>query len=150
MTKARLEAFSDGVVAILITIMVLELKVPEPGHDTWGAPLEKSGGAPSPLATLLTYGLSFISLAIYWNNHHHMLHASTKVNGAVLWANTHLLFWLSLIPYTTAWMQEEGFAKVPVAAYGIVLLMAGVAVSYTHLRAHETPEHLVCRLLLEK
>jgi uncharacterized membrane protein len=132
MTKARLEAFSDGVVAILITIMVLELKVPEPGHDTWGALLEKSGGAPSPLATLLTYGLSFISLAIYWNNHHHMLHASTKVNGAVLWANTHLLFWLSLIPYTTAWMQEEGFAKVPVAAYGIVLLMAGL--SFTILR----------------
>ena len=133
MTKGRLEAFSDGVVAILITIMVLELKVPPHGHDGWDALLLKGAdGAPSPVATLLTYALSFVSLAIYWNNHHHMLHASTKVNGAVLWANTHLLFWLSLIPYTTAWMQDEGFAKVPTAAYGIVLLMSGL--SFTILR----------------
>jgi len=132
MTKGRLEAFSDGVVAILITIMVLELKVPPHGSDTWDALLKGVNGAPSPLTTLLTYLLSFISLAIYWNNHHHMLHASTKVNGAVLWANTHLLFWLSLIPYTTAWMQDEGFAKVPTAAYGIVLLMSGIA--FTILR----------------
>ncbi|HEX5071512.1 MAG TPA: TMEM175 family protein [Vicinamibacterales bacterium] len=133
MTKARLEAFSDGVVAILITIMVLELKVPAPGHDGWDALLMKSAdGGPSPVATLLTYALSFISLAIYWNNHHHMLHASTKVNGTVLWANTHLLFWLSLIPYTTAWMQDEHFAQVPTAAYGIVLLMSGLA--FTILR----------------
>ena len=131
MTKGRLEAFSDGVVAILITIMVLELKVPD--HATWAALREVPEGAHvTPLATLLTYALSFISLAIYWNNHHHMLHASTKVNGAVLWANTHLLFWLSLIPYTTAWMQDRGFDKVPTAAYGIVLLMAGL--SFTILR----------------
>lgn len=131
MTKARLEAFSDGVVAILITIMVLELKVPH--GPTWAALLgHGTDGAPSPIQTLLTYLLSFISLAIYWNNHHHMLHASTKVNGNVLWANTHLLFWLSLIPYTTAWMQDEGFDKVPTATYGIVLLMAGVA--FTILR----------------
>jgi TMEM175 potassium channel family protein len=132
MTKGRLEAFSDGVVAILITIMVLELKVPPHGSDGWDALLKGTNGAPSPLTTLLTYVLSFISLAIYWNNHHHMLHASTKVNGAVLWANTHLLFWLSLIPYTTGWMQDEAFAKVPTAAYGIVLLMSGVA--FTILR----------------
>lgn len=129
MTKARLEAFSDGVVAILITIMVLELKTPH--GQTWDALLH-GDGAPPPVATLLTYLLSFVSLAIYWNNHHHMLHASTKVNGNVLWANTHLLFWLSLIPYTTAWMQDEGFAKVPTAAYGIVLLMSGLA--FTILR----------------
>jgi len=128
MTKGRLEAFSDGVIAILITIMVLELKVPPHGQDTWGALLLKMpGGAPSPIATLATYALSFISLAIYWNNHHHMLHASTKVNGAVLWANTHLLFWLSLIPFTTAWMGGTRFASVPTAAYGGVLLLASIA-----------------------
>ena len=131
MTKGRLEAFSDGVVAILITIMVLELKTP--AGDTWDALVHRGiDGTPAPLTTLLTYLLSFVSLAIYWNNHHHMLHASTKVNGAVLWANTHLLFWLSLIPYTTAWMQEAHFKPVPTAAYGIVLLMAGL--SFTILR----------------
>ena len=129
MTKGRLEAFSDGVVAILITIMVLELKVP--AGATWDKLFDHSTG-PSPFVSLLTYLLSFVSIAIYWNNHHHMLHASTKVNGAVLWANTHLLFWLSLIPYTTAWMQEAHFKPVPTAAYGIVLLMAGL--SFTILR----------------
>jgi len=128
MTKGRLEAFSDGVVAILITIMVLELKTPN--GATWSALWE--GPKPHALTTLLTYVLSFISLGIYWNNHHHMLHAATKVNGAVLWANTHLLFWLSLIPYTTAWMQDESFAKVPTAAYGIVLFMSGLG--FTILR----------------
>ena len=131
MTKARLEAFSDGVVAILITIMVLELKTPK-GND-WGALVQRGlDGSPMPLTTLLTYLLSFVSIAIYWNNHHHMLHASTKINGAVLWANTHLLFWLSLIPYTTAWMQDEHFAAVPVAAYGAVLLFCAIA--FTILR----------------
>jgi uncharacterized membrane protein len=123
MTKGRLEAFSDGVVAILITIMVLELKTP--AHDTWDA---LWNGQPSPLATLLTYLLSFVSIAIYWNNHHHMLHASSRV----LWANTHLLFWLSLIPYTTRWMQDAHFAHIPTAAYGTVLLLCGVA--FTLLR----------------
>jgi uncharacterized membrane protein len=130
MTKGRLEAFSDGVVAILITIMVLELKTP--AGETWDALRHGADGAPSPLTTLLTYLLSFVSIAIYWNNHHHMLHASSRVNGAVLWANTHLLFWLSLIPYTTAWMQDEHFAAVPTAAYGGVLLLC--AISFTLLR----------------
>jgi uncharacterized membrane protein len=130
MTKGRLEAFSDGVVAILITIMVLELKTP--AHDSWNALWERAGDSPSPVATLLTYLLSFVSLAIYWNNHHHMLHASSRVNGTVLWANTHLLFWLSLIPYTTRWMQEAHFAAIPTAAYGTVLLASGIA--FTLLR----------------
>jgi uncharacterized membrane protein len=131
MTKGRLEAFSDGVVAILITIMVLELRTP--AGATWDALLRRGlNDAPSPLATLLTYVLSFVSLAIYWNNHHHMLQAATRVNGAVLWANTHLLFWLSLIPYTTNWMQDTHFARVPTAAYGVVLLLSGVA--FTILR----------------
>ncbi len=127
MTKGRLEAFSDGVVAILITIMVLELKVP--AGATWDKLFD---GKPSPVISLLTYLLSFVSIAIYWNNHHHMLHASTRVNGPVLWANTHLLFWLSLIPYTTAWMQDEHFAPIPTAAYGTVLLLSGFA--FTLLR----------------
>jgi uncharacterized membrane protein len=130
MTKGRLEAFSDGVVAILITIMVLELKTP--AGDTWDALRHGAAGAPSPLTSLLTYVLSFVSIAIYWNNHHHMLHASSRVNGAVLWANTHFLFWLSLIPYTTSWMQDEHFAPVPTAAYGGVLLLCGIA--FTLLR----------------
>jgi uncharacterized membrane protein len=130
MTKGRLEAFSDGVVAILITIMVLELKTP--ADDTWNALWQRVGDSPSPIATLLTYLLSFVSLAIYWNNHHHMLHASSRVNGTVLWANTHLLFWLSLIPYTTRWMQEAHFSPIPTAAYGTVLLLSGIA--FTLLR----------------
>src|SRR5262245_64384447 len=105
MSKGRLEAFSDGVIAILITIMVLELKVPK-GHD-WNAVRTVFPG-------LLSYLLSFIFLGIYWNNHHHMLHAVERVNGATLWANLHLLFWLSLIPYCTEWMGEE-FAPLPAA-----------------------------------
>jgi uncharacterized membrane protein len=118
MSKARLEAFSDGVLAILITIMVLELKVPR-GEDL---------GALRPmLSTLLTYVLSFVYLGIYWNNHHHMLHMTTRINGAILWANLHLLFWLSLVPLTTSWMGEHCFAAVPVAVYGVVLFCAGVA-----------------------
>jgi uncharacterized membrane protein len=118
MTKNRLEAFSDGVIAIIITIMVLELKVPH--GDTLEAlkPL---------LPVFLCYILSFIYVAIYWNNHHHMLHAATKVNGAVLWGNTHLLFWLSLIPFATAWMGENHFSTLPVAVYGIVMIMCSIA-----------------------
>jgi uncharacterized membrane protein len=118
MGKGRLEAFSDGVIAILITIMVLDLKVPSGG----------SWSALSPLApVLLTYVLSFVYLGIYWNNHHHMLHASSRVTGSILWANLHLLFWLSLIPWSTAWMDETHFGTTPVGVYGVILLMAGVA-----------------------
>jgi uncharacterized membrane protein len=113
-----MEAFSDGVIAILITVMLLELKTP--GGTTWGDLHER-------LPQLLTYVLSFVYLGIYWNNHHHMLHATSRVNGLVLWANMDLLFWLSLIPFTTAWMGENRFASVPAAAYGIVLLAAAVA-----------------------
>src|SRR4051794_36939274 len=114
----RMEAFSDGVIAILITVMVLELDIPEGTH--WR---DLHGEAP----VLLTYVLSFVYLAIYWNNHHHMLKATRRVNGLVLWANMHLLFWLSLIPFTTGWMGENHFATDPTAAYGIVLLAAAVA-----------------------
>jgi uncharacterized membrane protein len=118
MTKTRLEAFSDGVIAILITILVLELHIPHGGE--WQAL--------KPLAPVfLTYVLSFIYLGIYWNNHHHMLHATTRVNGTILWANLHLLFWLSLIPFVTGWMGENHFAPVPTAAYGAVLLLAAIA-----------------------
>jgi uncharacterized membrane protein len=118
MNKTRLEAFSDGVIAIIITIMVLELKVP---HGTDFATLE-------PLVPVfLSYVLSFIYLAIYWNNHHHLLHTSRNVTGRMLWANLHLLFWLSLIPFATGWMGENHFAETPTALYGFVLLMAAVA-----------------------
>jgi len=118
MGKARLEAFSDGVIAIIITIMVLELRAPH-GSD-WTA-LRAIG------PSFLWYLLSFVFLGIYWNNHHHLLHATTSINGVVLWANLHLLFWLSLVPFVTGWMSENQFAAVPVALYGAVLLMAGVA-----------------------
>jgi uncharacterized membrane protein len=118
MTKGRLEAFSDGVLAIIITIMVLELRAPA-GHS-WSAlrPLLPVAGS---------YLLSFLHVAIYWNNHHHLLQAARHVDGRVLWANVHLLFWLSLVPFTTAWMGESHFAAVPVAAYGGVLLLAACA-----------------------
>jgi uncharacterized membrane protein len=118
MSKTRLEAFSDGVIAILITIMVLELKVP---HGTDLAALEPL------LPVFLTYVLSFIYLGIYWNNHHHMFHVSDRVSGGILWANLHLLFWLSLVPFATGWMGENHFAPLPTAVYGAVLLLAGVA-----------------------
>ena len=123
MDKGRLEAFSDGVVAILITIMVLELRVPH-GAD-WEAlrPL---------LPVFLTYVLSFVNLGIYWNNHHHMLAAADRVNGKILWANLHLLFWLSLVPFVTGWMGENHFASLPTAVYGVVMLLAAVA--YTILQ----------------
>ena len=118
MGKGRLEAFSDGVLAIIITIMVLELKVPhgDSPHDL--LPL---------LPVVLSYVLSFVYVGIYWNNHHHMLHATSTVTGAMLWANLHLLFWLSLFPFATGWMGENHFAPVPTALYGIVLLMAAIA-----------------------
>jgi uncharacterized membrane protein len=118
MTKNRLEAFSDGVIAIIITIMVLELRVPHGSELTALKPL---------LPVFLSYVLSFVFLGIYWSNHHHMLHAVQHVNGAVLWANLHLLFWLSLVPFTTAWMGENHFARGPVALYGAVLLFASIA-----------------------
>ncbi len=118
MTRGRLEAFSDGVFAIIITIMVLELRPP---HGTSLAAL-----APL-LPKLLSYLLSFAFLGIYWNNHHHMLHAVQRVNGRVLWANLHLLFWLSLVPFVTAWMGEHHAAPVPVALYGVVMLFAALA-----------------------
>lgn len=118
MKTDRLEAFSDGVIAILITIMVLELKVP---HDaTFGALREMA-------PTLLCYVLSFIYLGIYWNNHHHLFQATDRISGSVLWANNHLLFWLSLVPFATAWMGENGFAPAPTALYGVVLFCAAIA-----------------------
>ena len=118
MTKGRLEAFSDSVVAIIITIMVLELKVPQ------GADLD----ALRPLLpTFLTYALSFIFVGIYWNNHHHLLHATTRIDGGVLWANLHLLFWLSLTPFVTGWMGANHGAPWPVAVYGAVLLLSAIA-----------------------
>jgi uncharacterized membrane protein len=118
MTRGRLEAFSDGVIAILITIMVLELKVPH-GAD-WAALRPKA-------PVFMTYVLSFIFLAIYWNNHHHMLHATHRINGRILWANTHLLFWLSLVPFATGWMGENHLAPLPTAVYGGILLLAAIA-----------------------
>jgi len=138
--KNRLEAFSDGVIAIIITIMVLEMKVPH-GNDL---------AALRPLIPVfVSYVLSFAYVGIYWNNHHHMLHAAAQVNGAILWANLHLLFWLSLIPFVTGWMGENHFAALPVALYGVVLLMAGAA--YTILanaliRRHG-PESTLARAL---
>ena len=118
MGKTRLEAFSDGVLAIIITIMVLELKVP---HSAELAAL-------TPLwPVLLSYVLSFIYVGIYWNNHHHMLHLTRHVSGGILWANLHLLFWLSLIPFVTGWMGENAFAPAPTALYGVVLVMAAIA-----------------------
>lgn len=130
MSKTRLEAFSDGVIAIIITIMVLELKVPH-GTDL---------NALKPLIPVfLTYLLSFVLLGIYWNNHHHLMHVTSHVNGKILWANLHLLFWLSLIPFVTGWMGENHFSSLPVALYGAVQLGAGFAyfiLSRTLLRVH--------------
>lgn len=118
MGSTRLEAFSDGVIAILITIMVLELKVPHEANWQALTPL---------LPVFLSYVLSFIYLGIYWNNHHHMLHTCRQITGPILWANLHLLFWLSLIPFATGWMGENHFASLPTALYGVVLLMAAIA-----------------------
>lgn len=130
MSKGRVEAFSDGVIAILITIMVLELKVPHGVELSALRPL---------LPVFLSYLLSFVYIAIYWNNHHHLFQAVRHVHGSALWANTHLLFWLSLVPFATSWMGENHFAGLPVALYGGVLLCAGVAyyiLSQTLIRHH--------------
>ncbi|HET6382840.1 MAG TPA: TMEM175 family protein [Armatimonadota bacterium] len=124
MSKNRLEAFSDGVLAIIITIMVLELKAPRGAGFAALRPL---------LQLFLSYVLSFVYLGIYWNNHHHMFHTTQRVNGTVLWANLHLLFWLSLVPFVTAWMGDNHFAPAPLALYGVVLLMAALA--YTLLQS---------------
>ncbi len=118
MDKGRLEAFSDGVIAIIITIMVLELRVPQSGDLAALRPL---------IPVLISYVLSFVFVVIYWNNHHHLLQAAQHVNGPILWANLHLLFWLSLIPFSTGWMGENQFPPSPVALYGVVLLGAGIA-----------------------
>ena len=118
MTKGRLEAFSDGVIAIIITIMVLELRVP---HEAALAALRPL------IPKFMCYVLSFVMLGIYWNNHHHLLQATRHVDGRVLWANMHLLFWLSLVPFVTGWMGENNFAALPVAAYGAVMLLAAIA-----------------------
>ncbi len=118
MPPGRLEAFSDGVIAIIITIMVLEMKVPHGDSVTDLLPI---------LPVFLSYVLSFVYVGIYWNNHHHMMHATTTVTGAILWANLHLLFWLSLFPFATGWMGENHFSRLPTALYGVVLLMAAIA-----------------------
>jgi uncharacterized membrane protein len=118
MDKGRLEAFSDGVIAIIITIMVLEMKVP---HGDTLAALQPM------LPVFLSYVFSFINVGIYWNNHHHMMHAAKHVNGSVLWANIHLLFWMSLFPFVTAFMGENNYTTIPVALYGVVSLMSGMA-----------------------
>jgi TMEM175 potassium channel family protein len=130
MGKGRLEAFSDGVIAIIITIMVLEMKVPHGEMLDTLKPL---------VPVFFSYVLSFVYVGIYWNNHHHMLHATSRVSGAVLWANLHLLFWLSLFPFTTGWMGENHFAPLPTAVYGGVLLCAAIAyyiLQQTIIRAH--------------
>jgi uncharacterized membrane protein len=140
MTKSRLEAFSDGVLAVIITIMVLELKVPH-GTDTSAlAPL---------LPIFLSYVLSFVFVAIYWNNHHHMFHAVHHVTGGTLWANTHLLFWLSLVPFVTGWMNENHFAPVTVAVYGVVLICAALAYTILTLvlRANHPADSVLARAL---
>jgi uncharacterized membrane protein len=140
MTTTRLEAFTDGVLAIIITIMVLELRVP---HGTTFADL-----APV-IPTFLSYVLSFIYIGIYWNNHHHMLHVTHQVTGSILWANLHLLFWLSLVPFTTAWMGENHFAALPTALYGVILLMAAVAywILQHRIVVHEGPQSVLAAAL---
>jgi uncharacterized membrane protein len=131
MKKGRLEAFSDGVVAIIITIMVLELHVPHSDGTNAGSVTDNLAALRPVLPSFLSYLLSFVYVGIYWNNHHHLLYVVDKINGAALWANLNLLFWLSLVPFVTAWMGDNHFAKWPVALYGMVLIMN--ALSYTIL-----------------
>ncbi len=138
MSKGRLEAFSDGVIAIIITIMVLELRAPHGDslaelHPLW--------------PVLLSYALSYLNLGIYWNNHHHMLHATRRISGAVLWANLHLLFWLSLFPFATSWMGDSHFAPAPMAFYGAILLAAAIAykILQTAIIRAEGPGSLLAR-----
>jgi len=140
MGKTRLEAFSDGVLAIIITIMVLELKVP---HGESLAVLTPLWGV------FLSYVLSFVYIGIYWNNHHHLLHATRHISGDVMWANMHLLFWLSLVPFVTGWMGENAFARNPVALYGIVLLMAALAYALLvrRLLKHHEPDSPLARAI---
>ena len=140
MKKGRLEAFSDGVIAIIITIMVLELKAPKSGN--WES-------IRAVLPVFLAYVLSYINLGIYWNNHHHMMQAVHRVSGSVLWANMHLLFWLSLVPFVTAWMGETHFSGTPVALYGVVMVMSAIAytiLTYALLACHEK-DSLLARAL---
>ena len=140
MNKGRLEAFSDGVLAIIITIMVLEFKIPH-GDDF---------NALKPLVPVaLSYLLSFIYLAIYWNNHHHMMHTVKFVTGDILWANLHLLFWLSLVPFVTGWMGENEFAPIPVALYGLILLMAAIAywILQNRILKHHGPDSILARAI---
>ncbi len=139
MNKTRLEAFSDAVIAIIMTIMVLELKVPHGDTFEILKPL---------LPVFLAYVLSFVYLGIYWNNHHHMLQATKRVNGKVLWANMHLLFWLSLVPFATGWMGENHFAAMPTALYGVVLLMCALAytiLQMTIVKHHTDEENLLAK-----
>ncbi len=140
MIKSRLEAFSDGVLAIIITIMVLEMKVPHGENVAVLKPL---------LPIFLSYILSFSYIGIYWNNHHHMLHATKKISGGVLWANLHLLFWLSLLPFVTGWMGENHFAALPTALYGLVLFMAAIAywILAHRIIAVEGPESLLAKAI---
>ena len=140
MTKNRLEAFSDGVLAIIITIMVLELKVPHGDDFAALKPL---------LPVFLSYVVSFLYVGIYWNNHHHLLHSTQQVSGAILWANLHLLFWLSLFPFATGWMGENHFTPMPTAAYGVVLLLAGVAYYILQLAiiARHGPQSVLAKAL---
>jgi uncharacterized membrane protein len=141
MRKERLEAFSDGVIAVIITITVLEMKVPHGPDLAAAAPL---------VPVFLTYVLSFIYVGIYWNNHHHMLHATRSINGAVMWANLHLLFWLSLLPLTTGWMGENHFERWPTVAYGVDLLLCALAYSILQwcLLRHEGVDSPLARALL--
>ena len=140
MGKGRLEAFSDGVIAVIITIMVLELKVPHGAELAALAPL---------IPTFLTYVLSFVYVAIYWNNHHHLYHAVHHVTGGTLWANMHLLFWLSLVPFCTGWMDENHYAPITVAVYGVVLLGAAIAyfIMTRVLLAHHPSDSLLHKAL---
>jgi uncharacterized membrane protein len=140
MTKGRLEAFSDGVIAIIITIMVLEMKVP---HGTDVAALRPL------LPVFMSYVLSYVYVGIYWTNHHHLLHAVDRVNGSILWWNLHLLFWLSQVPFVTGWMGENHFAALPTAIYGCVLLMAAIAYFFLvrAILAHHGPESRVAKAL---